>query len=272
MTMLTAGLGTFVTYNPSSIRAEASLSEAARKMDSQGIRHLPVVDDERQPIGILSDLDLAQEILVRSRALLTPLSPLPPDTVASLMVPAPITVELQAAPSEALQIILRHRIHSLPVTDRGRLVGMITSTDFLRELSYGEFPTGRRSVADCMEQHDDATVEPSTTVLEALTAMQLRQIEYLVVARSGIPLGVLSLRDARRAMQMTSSAEDAPPTVQGLLEGVTPTIYKLATLQAAASVMLNQRQKGLAVVARSQKLEGLLTEDNILAAMLADLS
>jgi CBS domain-containing protein len=269
--MLTAGLGTFVTYNPSSIRAEASLSEAARKMDSQGIRHLPVVDEDRRPIGILSDLDLAQEILVRSRALLTPISPLQPDTVASLMVPAPITVEFQSAPSEALQIILQHRIHSLPVTDQGQLVGMITSTDFLRELSYGDFPTGRRSVADCMEQHDDATIEPSTTVLDALSAMQMRQIEYLAVAQGDMPIGVLSLRDARRAMQMTPSSEDKPSTVRDLLEGVTPTIYMHATLQAAASVMLNQRQKGLAVVARSQKLQGLLTEDNILEAMLSNL-
>lgn len=269
--MLTAGLGTFVTYNPSSIRADASLAEAARKMDAQAIRHLPVVDEERRPIGILSDLDLAQEILVRSRALLTPISPQQPDSVASLMVPSPITVDLQAAPSEALKIILHHRIHSLPVTDQGQLVGMITSTDFLRELSYGECPTGRRAVSDHMEEHDDATVEPATTVLDALSAMQLRGLEYLIVARGEMPLGVLSLRDARRALQMTSQPEDKPVTVQSLLEGVTPTIYLHATLQAAASVMLNQRQKGLAVVARSQKLKGLLTEDNILEAMLNDL-
>jgi CBS domain-containing protein len=148
---------------------------------------------------------------------------------------------------------------------------MITSTDFLRELSYGEFPTGRRTVADHMEQHDDATVEPSTTVLDALSAMQLRGLEYLIVARGEMPMGVLSLRDARQAMQMASQREDKPVTVHSLLEGVTPTIYVHATLQAAASVMLNQRQKGVAVVARSQKLQGLLTEDNILEAMLADL-
>ena len=41
---------------------------------------------------------------------------------------------------EALDLLLQRQIHALPVVDAGRLVGMVSSRDFLREFSYGELP------------------------------------------------------------------------------------------------------------------------------------
>ncbi len=52
----------FMTENPECVRSEDILAIALHKMDIGGYRHLPVVDSEGHPIGIISVRDVIRHV------------------------------------------------------------------------------------------------------------------------------------------------------------------------------------------------------------------
>jgi CBS domain-containing protein len=53
-------IGHWMTANPQTISGSDSVDEALQRMVSGGFRHLPVVDDAGQVIGMLSMRDMAR--------------------------------------------------------------------------------------------------------------------------------------------------------------------------------------------------------------------
>ncbi len=103
------------------VREDETLYEAHADMEMGAFRHLPVLDARGRLVGILSDRDLLRA-LSRSE----------PTTIGDVMTRAPLTVLADTDAHEAAEIMLDHRIGSLPVVgDDGALIGLITQTDFL---------------------------------------------------------------------------------------------------------------------------------------------
>jgi len=104
--------------------APAAGAAAARQMMRRlEIRHLPVLDGGRL-VGVLSDRDL-----LRADAL----APGPAQiTCGEVMTPAPVTCLPDASIGRVAELMLEHKIDSVPVVSLdGRLVGLVTSTDLL---------------------------------------------------------------------------------------------------------------------------------------------
>jgi len=102
------------------------LAEARKLMERCHIRHLPVVKDGRL-VGILSDRDL-----LRYDGLLLDNLEVP---VSAAMTHAPITCLITTTVSRVAQMMLDHKIDSVPVVDpSGLLVGLVTSSDLLQLL------------------------------------------------------------------------------------------------------------------------------------------
>lgn len=106
---------------PLTIQHDASGEEARALMRRQGLRHLPVLDDEVL-VGILSDRDV-RLFLGRGQLELT--------LVREMMSPDPRTVEPGDQLSVAAQRMYEHRISALPVLEDGRLAGLLTLMDLL---------------------------------------------------------------------------------------------------------------------------------------------
>jgi acetoin utilization protein AcuB len=94
---------------------------AWRNMLRKGIRHLVVLREGRV-VGVVSDRDMegARGPGVREG-----------HTVGSLMTPGVVAAAPDTSLPEAAGIMRRHRIHSLPVMDDGKLCGILTTTDVL---------------------------------------------------------------------------------------------------------------------------------------------
>lgn len=140
--MLDIALGTLATYNPQTISPTTSISTAIATMNRLGIHHLPVVDNRQTLVGIVSHQDLStrrQPSAISGEAL-----------VENVMARKVYTVDVASSPSVPLRAILDHNFHCVPVLENGRLRGMVTSTDYLRELSYGQWPVGNERVEDHM--------------------------------------------------------------------------------------------------------------------------
>lgn len=132
------------------VTPQTTLPVAVRLVSERGIRHLPVLEGETL-VGIVSDRDL-------KRAMASPATSLSAhelryllDTVAvgEIMTRAVITIAPGFPVEEAARIMIKEKISALPVTEGGRLVGIITETDvldlFVRAMGAGE-PSSRLDV------------------------------------------------------------------------------------------------------------------------------
>ena len=103
------------------INASETIAEAHAEMEMGVVRHLPAVDDRGRLVGVISDRDI-----------LRVLSSKKPRRVSEAMSRDIITTRPDANAHTAAELMLDHRISSLPVVDEaGTLVGMITQTDYV---------------------------------------------------------------------------------------------------------------------------------------------
>jgi CBS domain-containing protein len=110
------------------------LSLADDVMRAERIRHLPVLDEEGQLCGIVSQRDMFRGALAAAlgygelaqRKLLGTL------VVKEVMTTDVVTTTPQTSIAEAARLMLERKIGCLPVVDGGRLVGMLTESDFVK--------------------------------------------------------------------------------------------------------------------------------------------
>jgi acetoin utilization protein AcuB len=115
------------------VTPDATLAEALRLTNQQGIRHLPVLVGE-QLVGILSDRDLKRAMASTAAELeaYEPTHPVRRLRVNDAMTQTVITIGPMSPIEAAANLMIQEKIGALPVTDGGRLVGLVTETDVLR--------------------------------------------------------------------------------------------------------------------------------------------
>lgn len=106
---------------------------AGEEMVRLEISGLPVVDAERQIVGVLSQIDLIRALRRGLDLRTTP--------VERLMQPYTKFVTPETDIDTAIDIMDQWQIHRLPVCRDGRLVGIITRGDVLRILLFATRPT-----------------------------------------------------------------------------------------------------------------------------------
>lgn len=102
---------------------EETVAAAARLLSRHNIGSLPVTTREGKLVGILTDRDIAVRCVAAN---------FDPNItrVRSVMSGSPVTVSAEASTDEAAGIMSRHRVCRLPVTEQGRMVGMVSQGDF----------------------------------------------------------------------------------------------------------------------------------------------
>ena len=123
-----------MSTNPVTITSEAPITEALRVMRENQVRRLPVVDQDGDMQGIVSEKDL----LYASPSPATSLSIhemhylLSQLRVSELMTTNVISVTPDTPLEEAACIMTDNKIGGLPVLQAGKLVGIITETDIFK--------------------------------------------------------------------------------------------------------------------------------------------
>lgn len=116
----TTTVGDLMTTGLVTLRKGDSVEQAGLDMKIAGIRHIPVVDERRHVVGILSDRDLKRAGGGREQ-------------VARVMTRRVLTVTPSTEAHRAARLMMTHKIGSLPVVgDEEQLVGILTETDLLR--------------------------------------------------------------------------------------------------------------------------------------------
>jgi acetoin utilization protein AcuB len=122
------------------INEDAGLDRALLIMRNQRIRHLPVVDDNHQMLGLISDRDLrlSMQEMEQGPGGAPKGYYLPALTkVKSVMITTVITANTDMPLSNAAVIMSERKFGALPVVETAskKLVGIITETDMLRLLA-----------------------------------------------------------------------------------------------------------------------------------------
>ncbi len=115
------------SMNPEPITCspDATVALVARLMGQNRIGSVIVVDDDRRPVGIVTDRDLAVRIVGTERSSETP--------VAQVMTADPVTISVSGTLSDAIAQLATRGCRRLPVIDpeSRRLVGVMTLDDAL---------------------------------------------------------------------------------------------------------------------------------------------
>src|SRR3712207_5735065 len=121
------------------------------------------------------------------------------------MVVNPITMVPDQTLAEALELMARHKISGIPITEKnGKLVGILTH----RDVRFAENP--KQPVSELMTRENLVTVGPDVTQEEARRQLHQRRIEkLLVVDQAGHCIGLITVKDIEKAVNYPDATKDS---------------------------------------------------------------
>ena len=109
-----------------SVTNETTVFQVAKMMEQGGIGAV-LVKKNGHLSGIITDRDYATKIVAHN---------LPSDTPVEQIMSSPlITINFDESISDAAERMTSKKIRKLAVTDNGKIIGLITSTDLVTQLS-----------------------------------------------------------------------------------------------------------------------------------------
>ncbi|MEV6019238.1 MULTISPECIES: CBS domain-containing protein [unclassified Streptomyces] len=130
------------------VRRDTGFKEIAKLLAEYDITAVPVVDDVKRVVGVVSEADLLRKEAAQldPAGLLPVLRPAPSDrtkaeatTAEGLMNSPAVTARPGWTAVEAAQVMERSHVKRLPVVDEtGRLVGLVSRADLLRVFLRGD--------------------------------------------------------------------------------------------------------------------------------------
>ncbi len=115
-------------------------------------------------------------------------------SVREVMTENPLAIDPSDSVVKAARMMREEDIGSLPVTENGRLYGMITDRDVTTRVVADEVDLGSVSVRD-IASAGAITVEPDTDLDEALRLMAHHQVRRLPVVENGRLVGIVTQAD-----------------------------------------------------------------------------
>jgi CBS-domain-containing membrane protein len=134
------------------IGPQASVTEAAGLLDQHRISGLPVVAEDGSLLGVITQSDLVQQardlelppavnlfdvrfFLETPAHFLKRLEKMLGGTVKEVMTDKAITISPETPVSEVAALMARKKVHTLPVLEGGKLVGIVGKIDLIRALA-----------------------------------------------------------------------------------------------------------------------------------------
>jgi CBS domain-containing membrane protein len=116
------------------VREDTDLSVAWDMFDDLRIRHLPVVDDDDNLIGLLSHRDLARRALggLEDLPLQEQHAMLAEQQVGEIMARSPESAEPDESLVSVAERMLENKFGCMPICEGNRIVGILTEADFVR--------------------------------------------------------------------------------------------------------------------------------------------
>jgi len=132
---LEATAGQFMTRTVKTVSRDTSMRELQRMFDEDGFNYYPVREGE-DIVGVVSNFDFLKCFAFNPSRMVPAYDELLSRTVADVMTPEFIYVDPATKLTRVLQLMVDHRIKSVPVLDADqRLAGIIAREDIMRAVT-----------------------------------------------------------------------------------------------------------------------------------------
>jgi len=119
------------------------------------------------------------------------------------MIVDPITMDPDQKIFEALQVMEKYRISGIPITKKGKLVGILTNRDLRFESNF------QQPISSVMTKDKLVTVPPGTTLEEAKFHLHKHRIEKLLVVDDQYRLtGLITIKDIEKVRKYPNACKD----------------------------------------------------------------
>jgi CBS domain-containing protein len=119
-----SSIRSIITESVRTIRRDAYVSEVAGIFDTEGIGAAPLVDLVGDMVGVVTKTDITHFEFIGGD----------PYSAKAWEISSPrvITIEVTSSFEEAARTMLEHQIHHLLAVEDGRVVGILSSLDFVK--------------------------------------------------------------------------------------------------------------------------------------------
>lgn len=229
----------------------SSMADAAKTMGERHIGSLIVVK-YGTPIAIVTERDLLSKVLADGLDLET--------TTVEQVMSFPLikicpTIEIR----EAARTMI-HRKGRLAVFECGKLEGVITASDLIREMP--DAPETTLKVDDFMTS-DIVSVEATDTVASVACIMGSKRIGSVIVTRNKKPAGIFTERDLLSKFLMQGRTLHTP--VGKAVSSPLKTAPAGISIHEAAKIMASQHVRRLPLTKKKQ-LAGIITARDLVEA------
>ncbi|KGF47924.1 inosine-5-monophosphate dehydrogenase [Veillonella montpellierensis DNF00314] len=144
----------------------------------------------------------------------------------------PIYLSPQNLLSEAENLMSKYAISGIPITEHGKLVGIITNRDMRFESDLS------KTIGDCMTREHLVTAPVGTSLETAKDLLRQHRIEKLpLVDSQGMLKGLITIKDIEKAIKYPNSAKDSDGRLLvGAAVGVSKDLYDRMDALVAANV------------------------------------
>ncbi|MBU9714675.1 acetoin utilization AcuB family protein [Evansella tamaricis] len=183
----------------------STISDALQKMERNRIRHLPVVNDNKEIVGIISDRDLRDA----SPSIFDKKSEGHLDLpIEKIMITDVLTAFAGDFVEDAANTMTENQISCLPIEDNGKIIGIITETDLLYtlvKLTGADLPSSRlevevenksgmlSNVAQIIKEHNinihSALVYPATNISKKILVFRVQAMDIRPLTQAIISSG-----------------------------------------------------------------------------------
>ena len=150
------------------------------------------------------------------------------------MIVDPITMSPDAKVSEALEVMRQYKISGVPITKKGKLVGILTNRDLRFETRF-DIPINKVMTKDNL-----ITVPVGTTLEDAEKILHEHRVEKLLVVDKDYNLkGLITVKDIQKKLKYPNAAKDSQGRLRvGAAIGATGDFLERAQEMAKAKVDL----------------------------------
>src|SRR5207342_507240 len=120
------------------------------------------------------------------------------------MIVDPVTMSPDAKVSDALEVMRKYKISGVPITEHGKLVGILTNRDLRFETRF-DIPIDK-----VMTKKNLITVPVGTTLEEAEKILHEHRVEKLLVVDDKYTLkGLITVKDIQKKLKYPNAAKDS---------------------------------------------------------------
>ena len=246
-------------------RADRRLAQAEADMILRRVRHLPVIDEDGRLVGLISHRDVLRW---RASVLESGASFEPELRVADTMTRDVVTVTPATTAEEAARTMLRHRFGCTPIVDGGRLVGIVTATDFIERLATPD--AGQALQVRAYMRWPACTVGPGESVERAAELLGADDTACLVVIEDDRVAGLLTrtdLIDDARAPGRTLLPRDRSLVGEHMTRGVVEVAASAPVVDAFRLMLEREVHQVVVVEEGDPQPVGVLSRRDAIAAV-----